>query len=630
MTLKLNSLIFLLVVSLSAMSQENEPKPGDFMFPIRPKQENYLSGTMGELRRTHFHTGLDIKTSGITGLPVYATADGYVQRIRVSTSGYGNALYLSHPHNNTVSVYAHLEAFSPAIAKYVREKQYANESFEVNLFPEKDAFVFKKGDIIAKSGNSGSSSGPHLHFEIRTKNHRAIDPLRFGFDEIKDTSPPILDKVAFVTKDINSRVNGEFGRHEFNVVKGASGRMELDNPVYLEGKIGVEIYAYDRFDRARNRNGIFAESLLLDKKVVFSQSVDSLRFNMAKSILVHTNYKRSVEGGRRFNKLYIDHGNDLHFYAANRESGVLCFNDPLPHEIEIRLADSYGNISQYLIEVNTHEVSEAATKVSYNLPQNGFDILENILEIKTDLSYHGYCEALFFKSGQMTKVQMAYDKHDIGYYLYDLRKGLPDSVLVCDEHFSFDFAKVIPANTTTSWSNSTVDITFPRGSLFDTTYLRYRYSGDAQAEYFEFDNITTPMKRNFSATLHPRKSYDKEKSLVYAVDASSNLSFIGGEWRDGSILFEARDLMKYTIATDTVPPIIEVRKSGAGRLRMRIRDEMSGIKDYRAELNGKWLLMHYDAKSNTIWSDPEITVKGEFKITVTDNSENVTVLERTY
>ncbi len=627
--MRLSSLILICTV-YTAFAQEPGPKRGDFMCPVRPNEENYLSGTMGELRKTHFHTGIDIKTSGITGLPIYASADGYIQRIRVSTGGYGNALYMVHPHNNTVTVYAHLKSFDEAIAAFVREKQYEKQSFEINLFPDKEQFVFKQGDVIALSGNSGSSSGPHLHFEIRTKEHKALDPLRFGFKEIDDTTPPVLDKVAFVTMDVNARINGGFGRFEFDVVKGPEGSYVLDNAVILKGNIGVEVYAYDRFDRARNRNGILYQTLVLDDEVVFDQAIDHLSFGKARNILVHTNYKRSSEGGRRFNKMYIDNGNDLPFYETGESKGAINISDPLKHELTIRLVDSYENVSQYKFDLNGNGEMNLENKIYDNLDEVGYEVDRGILEFRTDLSDYGYCEGLLYTSGQQHKVQMAYDQGDLGYYLWDLRKGLPDSILICNDRFVFDFKGVIPSKRKGKWQSDSVEIDFPANSLFDTLFIRYDRKMVEDREVFAFNNQSNPIHRNVSITLRPALSYDQEKTSVYTLDGRGNLGFMGGEWKDDAISFKCRDLVPFTLAIDTIAPSIAPVKTKKEYLKFRIDDDRSGIKEYRATLNGNWLLMNYDPKSKSLWSDEKVEMSGDFYLEVTDQMDNVATFKKFY
>ena len=162
--MKSNRLVTVIILIFSYCSLQAQ-NGGDnyYLFPIKPGKKNFLSGTMGELRSNHFHSGIDIKTDGVEGLPVYAAADGHIARIKIAHGGYGNALYMLHP-NGTTTVYAHLREFKGKLGEYIRNAQYKKESFTIELFPSKGQFSYKKGDILAYSGNSGSSSGAHLHF----------------------------------------------------------------------------------------------------------------------------------------------------------------------------------------------------------------------------------------------------------------------------------------------------------------------------------------------------------------------------------------------------------------------------------------------------------------------------------
>ena len=166
-----------------------------------------LSGTFAELRTNHFHSGIDIKTKGIEGLNVFSSAEGYVSRIKVSHFGYGKALYITHP-NGFTTVYAHLKKFSPKIEEYVKSKQYEIEEYEIQLFPKKETLKINKSELIAFSGNTGGSSGPHLHFEIRDSKERPINPMLFGIKVDDSIKPSIYDLYAYpITKQ--SHVNGK-------------------------------------------------------------------------------------------------------------------------------------------------------------------------------------------------------------------------------------------------------------------------------------------------------------------------------------------------------------------------------------------------------------------------------------
>ncbi|MEP2026119.1 MAG: M23 family metallopeptidase [Reichenbachiella sp.] len=621
-------LSILLLINLEAFCQVS-PQYGDFMFPVRPKQENYLAGTMSELRSSHFHTGLDIKTSGITGLPVYAAADGYVQRIRVALGGYGNALYLVHPDNGTVTVYAHLKSFNEKISSYVNVQQYEEESFQIDLYPEKNQFAFKKGDMIALSGNSGSSSGPHLHFEVRNLRHRVLDPLDYGFDEIIDKIPPTLASVAFITMDENARVNGMWGRVEFDVVTDEDGNPYIEEGISLFGNIGVEVYAYDKFDGARNRNGVRHQTMSFDGKLAFSQSIDQLNFSYQRNILVHTNYKRYREGGRKFNKLYLDEGNKLKFYSTNVRSGLLRIFDPLEHQIDIRLEDSYGNVNQVNIKINDNGFERSReSKHTYGLDAKGFDIMANWLEIE---SKEGYCDASFFIAGKKHIVDMAFYTNTTHHFLWDLRNGLPDSAQLCDQTYKFNLAGMVPSDQKMKWEGENVRVSFPTFALFDTAYIHYQKRIKKNGlEVFEFDNATTPLRQFATVYIKPQGIYDFVKSGVYGVDSRGNLNFVGGEWEEDELVFKTRDLVAFTIATDSIPPVIVKKPSRPGRVKFKVKDSMSGIHSIRATLDGRWLLMNFDAKSGYIWSDENVVIQGQFNLAVKDNANNIERFEATF
>ena len=199
--LKCSIILFLLMGQMSFAQHK-------YFFPVKPNQRNYLSGNMGELRTTHFHAGIDVKTDRREGLDIYATEDGYVSRIKVSSYGYGNVLYVTHPDGNT-SVYAHLRNFRDDIAQYVLEQQYQQETFEIELFPEQWRFPVQRAEFIAHSGNSGSSMGPHLHFEIReTATQRPRNGLLYNFD-VRDNIHPSIRGITIYPVDNESRVNGK-------------------------------------------------------------------------------------------------------------------------------------------------------------------------------------------------------------------------------------------------------------------------------------------------------------------------------------------------------------------------------------------------------------------------------------
>lgn len=264
----------LLLFSLIVSGQENYPKdyfrsPMDI--PI------ILAGTFGELRSNHFHSGIDIKTKQREGLPIYGIADGSVTRIKVSHWGYGKALYVAHP-NGYTSVYGHLQKFGPEIEEYIKKVQYEKQSYEVEVFPKYGELKITKGDVIAYGGNTGGSSGPHLHFEIRSSiSEKPTNPLLYGFD-VRDATNPTLEKIYGYPLSENAVVNQSKEPIELNFKKMEDGSF-LAEKVTATGTIGFGFIGYDRQDLAANRNGVYSVQQIVNGKPYTEYDFESFSFS---------------------------------------------------------------------------------------------------------------------------------------------------------------------------------------------------------------------------------------------------------------------------------------------------------------------------------------------------------------
>ncbi|MFR9165304.1 MAG: M23 family metallopeptidase [Dysgonomonas sp.] len=246
----------------------------------------YLSANFGELRNNHFHSGIDIKTQGVINKPVYSVADGYISRISVSPSGYGLALYITHPETGQTSVYGHLESFIPSVEKYVKSKQYEQESFRVNLSPEKNEFPVKRGQLIAYSGNTGSSGGPHVHFEIRdTETEHPLDPLVYYTDIIKDNVPPDLRGIAVYPIAEKGVVNNSSTPLRQNVTKAKNGNyLPLKTDISAWGTIGIGVKAYDKMSATSNIYGVKIVRLYVDDNKVFESDINRYSFDETRAL----------------------------------------------------------------------------------------------------------------------------------------------------------------------------------------------------------------------------------------------------------------------------------------------------------------------------------------------------------
>src|SRR5690554_4080958 len=306
-----------------------------------------LAANFGELRSNHFHTGIDIKTNRRSGYNILSIEDGYVSRIKVSPWGYGHVVYIDH-YNGLTSVYAHCEAFVGELADLAFQQQENNEGFEINYYPAKDSLKVKKGQIIAKSGNTGGSTAPHLHFEIReTVTEHALNPLLFGFD-IQDTQEPTIRglKVYALTEE-GYRVPNKSKSY---TVSGGNGNYSVSgNTVSVDasytsekGGIGFSFDVIDKLDAADNVCGINEAFLLVDKDTVFSQNMERISFSSNRQINTHKDYEEFHNRRRHYQKAFKTKNNPLPIYRTMRNNGIIKVSPGNTYPINYIAKDAYG------------------------------------------------------------------------------------------------------------------------------------------------------------------------------------------------------------------------------------------------------------------------------------------------
>ncbi|HAA10220.1 MAG TPA: M23 family peptidase [Cytophagales bacterium] len=584
---------------------------------------------MGELRATHFHAGIDVKTSGREGWPVHITAGGYVSRIKISTGGYGHALYVQHPDGNT-SVYAHLQRFAPEVEQWVRQAQYEKESYVIELFPEAEQFAFKGGEVIAWSGNTGGSSGPHLHFEIRDNYQRPLNPLSFGFDEVKDQIPPTLVSLAIRPLHPDARVGGQYQRQQFDIQK-VGNEYQIRKPMQVYGTVGFEVYSFDRQNGSLNRNGYPDLELYIDGVMVWRQHINRFSFGASKGIYTHYNYAVSRKIGRRYAKLYMDDGNPLDFYLPGELKGKLTFTDGQQHSLKLVARDTYGNESVLNATLQGTGASKLpsgwvpfSNDMGYTVEQNQF-----LYYIK---DAQGCEKNTVYANRMQYALEPAYVVGGYTVFQWDLRRGLPDSARFCGVEDRFALKMQVPSSGAFTFYDKHATYDFSARSLFDTAYLEsdYAYDRERDLELFTISSPTfIPLQRNFQLRMKPTKSYNQERARAYLVNGEGNYRYAGGEWENNSLTFSS-GLGTYTILSDTVPPIIKPYWVNREEFRFRVEDVLSGIATYEARLNGEWVLLYYERKASVVWSkklDESKPFQGQLVIRVTDNSGNETIYE---
>ncbi|MDX2189607.1 MAG: M23 family metallopeptidase [Bacteroidota bacterium] len=579
---------------------------------------------MGEPRPNHFHGGLDIKTDQRTGLPVYAAADGYIYRIAVSSKGYGNALYIKH-YNGLITVYGHLEWFNGAIGKYMKDLLYANQCNENDHLVPPNLLKVKKGDTIAWSGNTGSSGGPHLHWEIRDADENLLNPLFFNFSEIKDNMKPFANKIALRTMDINSRVEGEFGRVEF-VPKKIGNDYVLNYPIHAQGLLGLELIAYDFMNGTGNKMGLSLIEVKVDGKEVFVHDIQKIRFEDNVFVNAHLEYGILKEHGNYFQRCYVSDGNMLNTYCYGDYCGKIMIKDTLIHYAEVILYDSYRNqtIVKFRIKgTKNHKpsVKYVSKKHKYPKPLINHIDYENTLKISAPVQSNK--RATLFITNIKIDLDPAYIKGNEAIYLWDLRKGLPDSIFIGKLKHSFDFDQVLPSNNALLYSHPYMDIIFQKNAILDTFYFSLgHYKG-----IYSIHDHRSPLFSSLTVTLKPDFEVpNKEKVSVYNYTPGGGYRFAGGEWRGNSIKFRTKILGDFVLREDTIGPKIKFKKRIGKSVFFNLTDNLSGIAHWYAYLNGKFLLMHYDPKFGVIFSDLQQdneVVSGQLLIGAIDNCGNI-------
>lgn len=560
-------LAFLVVGSLQAqMSIDPE-----FSSPLEGTLR--LSGNFGELRSSHFHAGLDLKTNLSIGKPVYAAADGYVSRVKVAHFGYGKALYLTHE-GGYGSVYAHLDRFAEPIQNYIKETQYKKEQFQVELFPSQDKFVFKRGDLIGYSGNTGSSGGPHLHFEVRDPQSRPLNPLSYGI-QIEDAhapQPTALRWYPYTTPGLNLEAEGKslsltpLNEQEY-----------LSETLETSGWIGFGLGVYDKQDGSANKNGVYQMRCFLNGSLVQEVVFDRISFDETKYMNRHMDYLHYQNRKQRVQKLFRSSNNPLGILKNLESDGFVEINPGASYTYTIELYDFNRN------------------KTLITIPILG---VEKSTDAKEDYS----------DNSSKPENQWA-----------DLIE--------------------IPHTAATSWSEGNYSVFFPKESFYESTALKLSVS----SEQLILDEDRFPLFKPVKITYRGDQLSEDDLAHAYIarLDAYGKLIHQNTS-RSGSVLeASVSTLGKYGVFFDRTPPTISMKTptegqwySTAKKLKVIIKDSESGIADYRATINDKFILMEYDYKTNTLTYDFSDAIVSEaahnLKVVVLDNAGNSATFERLF
>jgi len=336
---------------------------GYFSSPV--KHQVKLGGNFCELRNNHFHAGIDIKSSkGVPGDSLFAVAEGYISRVKVQRSSYGQTIYIDHPVGLT-SVYAHMDQFAPTIAAFVKEAQYMKEQFEIDLHPDSSRFVVRKGQFIGFMGNKGHSFGPHLHFEIRTtKGEVPQNPMEYGFGP-KDSRPPQFTAMKIAEIDHRGKPIKD---QRYTLIKKAKNILGVKQDTIHVGawRAGVEIGAFDRQDGTWNKNGVYQLMVMADGDTIFMFKADHCSFEETGQINAHINYKDRILRNQFIHRCYKLPGSTLTMYPVSINNGQIELYQNKARKIQVFASDLSGNKSQIVFYIKRKNDVEPVEGTPYH------------------------------------------------------------------------------------------------------------------------------------------------------------------------------------------------------------------------------------------------------------------------
>lgn len=556
-------LVFILFLSFKGICQEKYPQ-NYFRNPLNIPI--VLAGTFGELRSNHFHSGIDIKTQGKEGFKIYAAADGYVARIKVAQFGFGKALYINHP-NGYTTVYAHLSKYAKDIQEYVKAIQYKKESYATgNLFFKEAKFPVKKGQLIAYSGDTGSSGGPHLHYEIRdTKSEHVINPLFFGL-EVADAKPPVFQSIKVYPLNNSSRVNHQNRDFIIPIKNIAKGKYVADR-ISASGSIGFGISTFDRLNLAPNKNGIYSLEMLVNGKRFYYHDVETFSFSESKFINLHIDYQHYKKYRRRYQKTYKETQNKLSTYHDLINNGKINVKNGFTYSVEIIAKDFAGNTTSIKIPVSGKKSN-----------------------------------SIFSKPKDSTNF------------------------------------KIIAKNFN-KFKQKNVTIAFPKNTFYNDVYLDFK----VEKGIAKIHTPTIPLDKRFTLTFNVSKYSETEKQHLYIANLEypKYPRYQYTRKKDSTFFTTTKILGNYALVTDIIKPKVKLLYfkdqqwiSKFKTLQVKISDIGSGIQNWRATIDGKWILMQYNHKKRVLtynFNDKKLVgSKHIFKIVVSDNVGNTNSLSATF
>ncbi len=622
-----------------------------------------LTSAFGEFRSTHFHAGIDISTRGQIGAPVFASQDGYIEQIGVSPFGYGKYILMRHP-DGYATLYAHLDSFDDPIEERVYAYQNDVGRYNVTMQFEPDEFTYKQGDLIARSGSTGSGP-PHIHFEIRDVNNNPLNPKFSNDIAINDRMPPIFNRLAAIPVDAAAFVNDRITPVTIPAIAINPGEYVIRNPVRVSGTVGLAADVHDRNNDTWYRHGIYSMEFFIEDSLYYSVQYDRIPMRHRHQIRLHYDHHLLNTGRGRFQKLFIEEGNVLPLYGRREHGSGLLRTIELEQDtynFTINAYDFAGNISTLTgsLAVDNSPATENKPAVSPRLDNKPHRLItESELEITNELyrdmliinithpEYVDTSTSLVIKQGS-TRHTVPFVQ-DRGYTHQGRLKLQPSSE--SNLHFYYVYNDTVYTYTETVYSIRPEDkgellldggklrLAYDEGAVYYPVYFTIDRIENEDHYYYSFNSTSSVLDEGIRYTIRAPDDLEPfERSVIYT--RSRSRWSAANSARDPeihSLSSRTRSMLNdVKVAVDTTAPSISnviVDGNRNMRLRFRVDDEESGIdhSSLSIKLNNDRLIGRYDPDlSMVIYRTREPLAPGEYdlSISVADRAGNNTTYER--
>lgn len=535
------------------------------------------SANFGEMRPNHFHSGIDIKTDGVEGKPIAATAEGYIARIVVSPGGYGRALYVVHP-EGTMSVYGHMSRFRSDLDSLISDRRYRSKRNAIDIYLPEGKYPVGRGDIIGFSGNTGNSFGPHLHFEIRDmRDNSTLNLIRQGVIPVRDTISPRIEAIHYVAADTVASVPAHSEPRSIAIRQTGKGRYEAVQPVKAAAAGFFIIEVSDRKNDVNNRFGIYRITQKVDGNTVFEYRADGFRIEDSRYCNSISYYPKQLSARCEVIRLARQEGCPDKFFTRLVDRGVLKIGDGQRRHVAIEVEDDCRNVSTLEFDV-----------IPGGSPA---ETVEEALQPQTIVR----------------RSEKYYRQTD-------------------------NFSISMPAGTL--YETAAIDC-----RLSDITPSAGSSAVDILTEAYDVADASIPLHKAATVAIRAFVPADMQKYAAMAiVSPNGKLSYAGGKYINGAIEAQTRRLGTFCAVIDNVAPVIRPRFENGSDLRRRtsvtfaVSDNFSGIKDYAAYIDNQWVPLDYSSLHGTFTlrfdhRNYPYDARHSLTVTATDNCGNKAVWE---